>query len=34
MEFDRETNRFTNNKFANTLLSDTPRERWEQYYAP
>lgn len=33
LEFDRATNRFKNNELANSLLKDTPRKGWEQYYA-
>ncbi|EMI47078.1 Gfo/Idh/MocA family protein [Rhodopirellula sp. SWK7] len=33
LEFDRETKQITNNELANSLLKDTPRKGWEQYYA-
>ena len=32
LEFDRKKKRITNNKFADSLLKDTPRKGWEQYY--
>lgn len=33
IEFDRETNEITNNKFANKLLvGEPPRKGWEEYY--
>ncbi len=30
--FDRKTRQITNNALANSLLKDTPRKGWEQYY--
>lgn len=32
LEFDRKRKIITNNKLANSLLKDTPRKGWEQYY--
>ncbi|MDF7824812.1 Gfo/Idh/MocA family oxidoreductase [Pontiellaceae bacterium B12227] len=32
LEFDRAINRFKNNDLANSLLKDSPRKGWEQYY--
>tara|TARA_R110002073_G_scaffold59094_2_gene149190 strand:- start:7005 stop:8363 length:1359 start_codon:yes stop_codon:yes gene_type:complete len=33
LEFDRQSKQITNNELANSLLKDTPRKGWEQYYA-